>query len=205
MICIAWVRVAGFASCGFEWLVLGLLLAAPEVASCIVAVCWPSLLEATAAVVLRGCWVRKSLLRCCWSCSWLLDPTMIDRGCYCQASFDRLGDGCLRDVWQLVFPWNVEWWPLAWSVGELEVRQSATVLVVAYEYDRKLCWQLVFPWNVEWWPLAWSVGELEVRLSAIVLVVAYEYDRKLGSGFAWTGLVRSGPDPVQAGFIATAI
>ena len=26
-----------------------------------------------------------------------------------------------------------------------------------------------------------------------------------GSGFAWTGLVGSGPDPIQAGFIATAI
>ena len=34
---------------------------------------------------------------------------------------------------QLVFPWNVEWWPLAWSVGELEAQQPAIVLVFAYE------------------------------------------------------------------------
>ncbi|KAK9188113.1 hypothetical protein WN944_019512 [Citrus x changshan-huyou] len=69
MIFIAWVQVAGFASRGFEWLVLGLLLATAEVASYIVAVCLPSFLEAAAAVISRGCWVRKSLLRCGWSCS----------------------------------------------------------------------------------------------------------------------------------------
>ncbi|KAK9189643.1 hypothetical protein WN943_018241 [Citrus x changshan-huyou] len=56
------------------------------------------LLEAAAVVISRGCWVCKSLLRCFWSCSWLLDPAMIGRGCYCRVGFDRLGDGCLRDV-----------------------------------------------------------------------------------------------------------
>lgn len=98
MICTAWVRVAGFSSRGFDWLVLGLLLAAAEVASYIVAVCWPGLLKAAAAVISRGCWVHKSLLCCCWSCLWLLDPAMIGRGGYCRASFDRLGDGYLIDV-----------------------------------------------------------------------------------------------------------
>ena len=98
MICIAWVRVAGFASRGFKWLVLGLLLVAAEVASCIVAVCWPGLLEAAAAVISRGYWVRKSLLCCYWLCLWLLDLAMIGHGCYCRAGFDRLGDGYLRDV-----------------------------------------------------------------------------------------------------------